>query len=476
MRWRAVEPPAGSINVEMNRVHEFVRSVELPVSAEEAFAWHERPGALDRLIPPWEKVTIVRRAEGLGDGQQVELVNKLGPIPLRWVVRHHGYEEGRCFRDRQIAGPFAEWEHTHRFEPLGERRALLEDRIQYRLPGGRLGAWLGERLVRERLERMFDYRHQTTLNDLSRGVSALPKPPMSVAVTGASGLIGAELCSLLTTSGRHVTRVTRNPRAGDGAVVWDPESRGLPVDRLSGVDAVAHLAAENIAAGRWTKRRKRLIEESRVRGTRVLCESLARMPKPPSVLVAASAIGYYGDQGEHWLDEQSPVGEGFLAEVARRWEEATAPAVEAGIRVVRARFGLVLSPRGGALRAMLPAFRLGVAGRVGSGRQYFSWIGVHDAAGAIAHAIGESSLRGAVNVVSPNPVTNLEFTQTLGRVLGRPTLLPAPRALVRLALGEMADELLLASMRVRPNRLLESGYTFRDPDLEGALRRLLGKA
>ena len=236
-----------------------------------------------------------------------------------------------------------------------------------------------------------------------------------------------------------------------------------------------HLAGENIAAARWSERVKAKIRESRLRGTRVLCESVAKMSSPPKVLVCASAIGFYGDQADRLLDEDSPAGDMFLADVVRQWEAATQPALDAGIRVVNLRFGMILSPRDGALAKMLLPFRLGAGGRVGSGRQYWSWISIDDAAGAVHHALMSESLSGPVNAVSPNPVTNEQFTKTLGRVLNRPTVLPMPAAAARLALGQMADELLLASARVVPKKLEESGYDFRQPTLEGALRHLLGK-
>lgn len=295
-----------------------------------------------------------------------------------------------------------------------------------------------------------------------------------VAISGSHGMIGRTLVTLLTTAGHGVTRLVRHA-ATDGEVAWSPTSEHFDATALDGIDGVVHLAASNIAAGRWTPSRKQLLQDSRVRATRVLSEGLARMTRPPRVLVSASAIGWYGDRGAELLDEHSSSGKGFLAELAHDWESATRPAVEAGIRVVSVRFGIVLSPQGGALGKMLPAFRWGVAGRLGSGRQYWSWISLDDAVGALRHALRTDSLTGPVNAVAPNPVTNREFTRTLGRVLTRPTWIPVPGALIRLALGEMADELLLSSARVVPRRLLETGYVFRHDDLEDALRHMLGR-
>jgi hypothetical protein len=235
-----------------------------------------------------------------------------------------------------------------------------------------------------------------------------------------------------------------------------------------------HLAGDNIASGRWTAAKKVSIRSSRVQGTTVLCEALAQLVKPPKVLLSASAIGYYGDRGETTLREASPPGTGFLAEVCQAWEAATAPAVQRGIRVVHLRFGIVLSPAGGVLAKLLTPFRLGLGGVVGTGKQYMSWIALDDVLGVIQHALNTETIQGPVNVVAPQPVTNQEFTTTLGKVLRRPTRLPLPAFAAHLLFGEMADALLLASTRVMPARLVASEYTFRHPALEAALQRLLG--
>jgi uncharacterized protein (TIGR01777 family) len=298
---------------------------------------------------------------------------------------------------------------------------------------------------------------------------------MHLLVTGASGLIGSALVSSLTSAGHGVTRLVREqPKAGEKAAHWDPLAGSIDASAFEGVDAVVHLAGENIAQ-RWTPAKKVNIRESRVKGTQVLCQALAQLASPPKVLVSASAIGYYGDRGEELLTEESPPGRGFLAEVCRAWEAATEPARQAGLRIVQSRFGVVLSPTGGALTKMLAPFRLGLGGVLGSGRQYMSWIALDDAVGAIQHAIVTDALQGPTNVVAPQAVTNQEFTKTLGAVLRRPTVLPLPAFAARLMFGEMADELLLASARVQPTKLLASGYRFRYPELEGALRHVLAR-
>lgn len=299
------------------------------------------------------------------------------------------------------------------------------------------------------------------------------KTPMNIAVSGSTGLVGTELLPLLAAGGHRVIRLVRQA-AGEGDVLWDPGQDTFDAAPLDGVEAVVHLAGENIASSRWTSAVKAKIRDSRVNGTRCLCAGLAKMQSPPQVLVCASAIGFYGDRGDERLDESSAAGDSFLAEVSRDWEAATAPAEEIGMRVVKLRFGVILSPRGGALAKMLTPFKLGAGGRVGSGRQYWSWVSVDDAAGAIVHALTTASLSGPVNVVAPNPATNRQFTKALGKVLHRPTIFPLPAFVARLVLGEMADALLLASTRVEPKKLAETGYEFQHPDLELTLHHLLG--
>ena len=297
---------------------------------------------------------------------------------------------------------------------------------------------------------------------------------MKVAITGSTGLIGSALVRRLEQEKHEVIRLVRSqPRAGKPEVYWDPRISILNSDHLQGIDAVVHLAGENISRGRWTAARKKRIHDSRVQGTRFLCETLRQLSHPPRVLVSASAIGFYGNRGDRELVEGDDPGKGFLAELVQAWERATLPAVEKGIRVVQARFGVVLSPAGGALTRMIVPFRMGLGGKIGNGQQYMSWIALDDAVDTVCRALDDDSLTGPVNIVSPNPVTNTEFTRALGKVLGRPTLFPLPAFAARLALGEMADELLLTSTRVAPARLQGVGYEFLHPELEGALRHLL---
>ncbi|MDQ3284930.1 MAG: TIGR01777 family oxidoreductase [Actinomycetota bacterium] len=297
---------------------------------------------------------------------------------------------------------------------------------------------------------------------------------MDVLVSGATGLIGSALVSALRERGHRVRRLTRSGGSSEDAVGWDPSAGTIDAAGLEGVDAVVHLAGESVM-GRWTSAKKARIRNSRVQGTRLLSETIADLPSLPRVMISASASGYYGDRGNELLREESDPGNNFLAGVCREWEAAADSARAAGVRVVHPRFGIVLSPEGGALGTTLPIFKLGGGGRIGSGRQYWPWVAIDDVVGATLHALDTESLSGAVNMAVPDPPTNEVYTKTLGHVLGRPTVFPLPAPAARLALGQIADELLLASQRLEPTKLRESGYSYRYPELEGALRHLLGR-
>jgi uncharacterized protein len=299
---------------------------------------------------------------------------------------------------------------------------------------------------------------------------------MRVLVSGSHGLVGQALVRSLTNAGEEIVRLVRgeaNP--GKAEVEWHPNQGLIDSEHLNDLDAVVHLAGESIASGRWSEEKKQQIRESRVNGTELLSKSLARLPRPPASLVCASAIGYYGDRGDEVLTEQSTAGRGFLAQVCVEWEKATTPAAEKGIRVVSARFGIILDKKGGALAKMLPPFRLGAGGRIGDGKQWMSWIELDDVVGGLRFVLTNSSVAGPVNFVAPNPVTNAEFTKTLGYALSRPTFLPIPAFGVRMAFGEMADALLLASQRVKPVVLNTTGYSFEFSELKAALAHALKK-
>ncbi len=299
---------------------------------------------------------------------------------------------------------------------------------------------------------------------------------MKILVSGSSGLVGSALVPVLIARGHDVVRLVRSAeQAQEGAILWDPAGGVLDQSALEGVEAAVHLAGENIAKGRWTEELKARIRDSRLKGTRLLAETLSRLSPPPAVFVSGSAIGYYGDRGDELLLEESPAGAGFLADLCKSWEESTQPAAEKGIRVVRLRTGVVLSSKGGALAKMLPPFQIGLGGPLGSGKQYMSWISLEDLVGVIEAALSDERLSGPVNAVAPNPVTNKQFSDTLGAVLSKPAIFPVPAFGMRLLFGQMADEMLLASQRVQPQRLAGIEFPFRHRGLETALRNALGR-
>lgn len=453
----------------------FERRSTVPVTPAELYAWHAREGALERLLPPWEKAELSSRSGTFADMCVVMRMNILGPIWQRWVAQHGDVIEGVRFRDTQIEGPFARWVHTHSFEPA-PGGSVLVDQVDYTLPLGPLGALFGTGFASRRIARMFEFRHQRTHDDLSRhgySVDAAAPAPLRVAVTGASGLIGTQLCAFLTTGGHRVDRLVRRA-PGAGEIRWDPQAGTVDVAALEGVDAVIHLAGENVAGGRWTPERKERIYRSRVDGTRAVAEALARLDKKPRVFLSASAVGYYGDTGDTAADESAPAGTGFLAEVCKAWEEAAEPARKAGIRVIHPRIGVVLSGAGGALAEMKRPFSLGVGGPIGGGQQWLPWIAMDDTVGALHHLL-RADVEGPVNLVAPTPVRQADFARALGRVLRRPSALPLPAFAVKAIFGEMGQGVLLAGQRVVPKRLAETGFTFLHEDLEETLRFELGK-
>ena len=450
----------------------YVASSPLPVSVEDAFAYHERRGALQRLVPPWESVVVEKTDNSLAVGSKVVLKTSVFGVPIRWVAKHTAYEPPRLFADTQLSGPFAKWFHRHQFASFGEH-STLTDQIDFEVPLGAIGRLLGSKTALGKIESMFAYRHRVTRDDLTLQAEH-PLGMKRVAISGSTGLVGKQLGSLLTLLGHEVIPIVRKGSSDEGSehntiAAWSGEA-----SKFADTDVVVHLAGKPIASGRWSEETKRQIRESRVQKTRSLCESLAKLDTKPEVLICASATGIYGSRGDELLDESSELGDDFLADVAREWESACQPAVDAGIRVVNARFGLVLSPKGGALQKMLTPAKF-AGGALGNGKQWWSWIALDDVLGAIYHAIAEPSLSGPVNFVSSDPITNAGFAKTLGRVIGRPALFPAPAFVLRAAMGEMADALLLSSARVKPSKLTESGYRFRFNDLTQFLKYSLGR-
>jgi len=464
----------------------FVARSRFHATPEQVFDWHERPGAFERLSPPWVDVKCVERSGGIHDGSRVVLLLEKGPMRMPWVLAHKEYVKGKRFVDYQIAGPFDYWQQSHEVEEDGPAHCYLTDRVEYSLPMGLAGRIAASAFVRSELSRLFRYRHALIARDMAL-LKRYGQKNLKILVSGATGLVGEHLVALLNTQGHEVVRLSRRPPAGDvnaiapagresgSEIFWDPLAATIESDLPGDLDAVVHLSGRNVTAGRWTVEEKQMIYQSRVKSTQYLCQLLAAMDKKPEVLVSASAIGFYGERGSEPVTEDSKAGTGFLAEVCFDWEEAAELARAAGIRLVQARIGAVLSPKAGALAKLLPVFSSGAGGKIGDGKQYFSWVSIDDVCTAIYHAIVTKEVEGPLNVVAPNCATNAEFTRALGRALFRPTLFPVPPGVLRVAFGEMADALLMASVRVLPQKLKQTGYEFQDPDLLDAIKFLIGK-
>lgn len=434
---------------------------------EEVFDWHTRPGAMRRLVPPWQPMRVIQETESLADGTAI-----LGlPGGLRWVAKHDpaGYHPPNQFVDVLSSDGLMTmpprvigwWRHTHKFSAAGPDRTRVHDEVDTTVPGLALRS-------------TFAYRHRQLAEDLDahRDAAATGAGKLVVAITGSSGLVGTALAAFLSTGGHRVIRLVRGEPTNENERRWEPTNPAG--DLLSGVDALVHLAGESIA-GRFTEAHRRAIRESRIEPTRRLAEISATTPGLRA-FVSASAIGFYGhDCGDTLLDENSPRGRGFLADVVADWEAATRPAAETGRRVVMVRTGIVQSAAGGTLKLLRPLFSAGLGGRLGSGRQWLSWIGIDDLLDIYYRAVYDSRLAGPVNAVAPNPVRNEEYTRALASTLNRPALLPVPSIGPRVLLGKQgAVELAHADQRVVPAALQALGHRFRQPTVEDALAHQLG--
>jgi uncharacterized protein len=456
----------------------FIKSTKIPATNKDAFDYHAREGALERLVPPWSILTVTGHEGDIRDGAISTFKVSLGPIGFKWMAAHFGYLQDQQFQDKMIKGPFQSWIHTHSFIPDEIGHCIMEDKIAYSPRFGKLGPILLNNTIQNSLNQLFHYRHRILSNDINLWKIAGRNKGQKILITGSHGLIGSSLIPLLTAAGEHkITRLARPPsnrnNTNSHSIVWDPSDDKVNVKELEGFDVVVHLAGENIF-GRWTDSKKQRILESRIKSTRLLCDSLIKLANPPSTLICASAIGFYGNRGDEVLDEESKPGSGFLSDVCQKWEESTETARDAGIRVVNTRFGVVLTPKGGILQKLLAPSRLGLSFRLGDSNRYISWVSIEDVIGSIFYSIINSSIRGPVNVVSPNPVTSLEFSKTLARIVKSKIMLPISQKLARMMFGELEDALISSSALVVPNKLSSAGYRFVNPKVEDTLRLLVG--
>ncbi|SLM28594.1 NAD-dependent epimerase/dehydratase family protein [Desulfamplus magnetovallimortis] len=478
-----------------------------PDSVETMFSWHENPGALERLTPPWMVLSDIRKKGGIEKGATVKMnmAPAAMPFPLSipMAAEHLAYEKNRFFRDKLTRGPFKKWEHSHFFTPCGNNLSRLKDSVNYTLPLHIPKKW--HHLAENELNRLFSYRHRIMLADLERhrNFKNHQKQPLTILISGASGPVGNALIPFLTTGGHRVIKLVRKKPENRDEIQWNPymgeldlkipspenpyeKSRSKKTDRettdnkatnIDKIDVVINLNGYHIGSGRWTKKTKDIIVKSRNLSTSLISERIRQLPieKRPELFISASATGFYGDCGDSCVNENSCCGELFISKVCDEWESCAKGTEDAGIRTVFARMGVVLTPAGGALERLLPGFLMGLGAKIGTGNQYMSWISMDDLVYSLYHIMYKKNIRGAVNLVCPSPVTNAEFTQVLGKVLSRKAPFTLPESLITLLWGKMGEEVLLASTRALPDELLDSGFRFSYPELEEALRHMLGR-
>ncbi len=448
----------------------FERHSMIPHPAAAVLAYSRRPCSFERLLPSWEDVRVLEHAGGMEDGARI-VVDTGRMLSRRRLVANVSWNDDLL--RVHVQSPHVRWEHVQRVVAHGDASCELIDHLEYGGQAGLRSGLLRARRPRRKFERDFRFRHTRIRLDLDRHERWAAEKRLRVAIAGASGLIGSHLEDYLGTAGHDVIRLVRRPAEGRAEIEWDPASGRLDPASLSGVDVVVNLAGESLSS-LWTRGRKEALVASRIDATRTLVQAMRRLDDPPSVLISASAVGAYGSRDGEMLSERSLRGTGFLADLCCEWEAAAEDLTSAGVRVVTPRFGLVMTAAGGALAAMLPPFRAGIGGRIGDGRQWWSWIALDDLLGALEWSMHDDQVNGVVNVVAPEPVTNLDFTQTLAGVLRRPARLQAPRSVLE-RLGGMPREMLLVSQRVVPRRLHELGYRFAFPNLEKTLRFELGR-
>jgi len=454
----------------------FTRSSPMPVSRQDLAHWHMRDGALQRMLPPWEEVDVVKAPVPMVDGATAEFILQRGLLPIRWVARHEQVDPATGFVDLQVRGPFRRWRHQHRFEERGATSAITDD-IQYELPVPPVGPIVAGWVVRAHLERAFRFRHRRLSNDLHRHRECAGLAGLRVGITGASGLVGRQLQAFLTTGGTSVKRLTRgSASASRGEIQWNPRGERVATAPFESLDAIVHLAGANLADERWTPERMVVLRESRVAATRHLCTLLAGLERKPRVLVCMSGVGLYGTDHDRSVDERDPSGRDFIAQLALDWEAAAQPAIDAGIRVVFLRAGMVVTAAGGAVAKMRTPFLFGAGGPIGSGRQGISWIAADDLLGMIATAIVDERWTGPVNAVAPEAVEQRHFAKVLGRSLRRPAIAPMPAAVVKMLFGDMGESLLLRGQFAQPTRATELGFRWDFPRLHDALDFELGRA
>lgn len=449
----------------------FTRKITLQAPVKRVYDWHKRRGSLQRLIPPWLKLDLVSDNFELKNGSSYTLKFTWGPLWKTWKFLFSNVQKNEQFYSYQIKGPFKSWVHEQRFKHDDKKNTLVEDNIQYSLHFGIITNSLLNPLIQQKLKRIFRYRHEILKRDLVTNFQKSQAKSLKIVVTGASGMIGTALTHYLFSKGHSVIPLSHTKKFKNH--FWDPNKGILDPSILENVDAVVNLAGESIAS-RWTDDKKDRIYNSRIRSTKLLVKAISKTKKPPRVLINLSGISIYGNNREERLHEESNIGkDGFLRHLCMDWEETAAGAQKYGTRVVLLRTGMVLSPAGGALKQMLPAFKCALGGRLGSGLQNISWISIDDLLDTIYFSILNTQIRGPVNTTAPYYVTNFRFKQTLAQKLNRPAWFPIPKFILKLVFGEMAEETILTDLKVHPQKLLAAGFKFRYPRIDQAIKHAL---
>tara|TARA_A100001037_G_scaffold210093_1_gene188291 strand:- start:1710 stop:3104 length:1395 start_codon:yes stop_codon:yes gene_type:complete len=456
---------------------EYTKTSSVHVSADTCFKWHAAKGAFARLNPPFAPVEILEEPDELKAGAEV-LIRVPTPLPffgIKWRLTHPEYVEGEYFRDTQVKGPFKSWEHTHNFKDLDKNTSEMKDVLKFALPLGILGRIFGAPIVKKQLSALFNYRH--TILNLDMETLKNNNESLNILISGSSGLIGSALIPYFTTQGHTVTRLLRSEgEKSEGIEYWDYENRTTTIDSNQKFDVVIHLGGVNLAGGRWTNKRKDQMLKSRTDSTSFLSEIITSLKTPPKVFLCASAVGIYGTTNANPRDEDSDVGNLYSSMIVDEWEKATKRVSDAGIRVVNLRFGMVLSPLGGALKKFVLPAKMGVGGKLGNGKNLISWISMEDVLGVVTHCVTNEAISGPLNVVANDMYTNKRLIQTICKVLKRPCLFPVPAFVLIFMFGkQMAKETIFVSTSVSNSKLIDSGYKFKFPELESALRHMLGK-
>lgn len=450
----------------MNRYY-FSTVVDAPI--EEVFAYHEKRSAIRRLLPPFEKVKVLHKEEGLGEGCFAHLQLKIGPFRKNWIAKHTACSRPHFFEDIQLSGPFKYYKHIHGFKKISDKQTEVTDEIFLQFPFEKLIKWFAKPFVEKKLKKLFCYRHQVLREDFKHK-NKYPKKELKILVSGASGFVGRALCELLDLFGHKVYKLVRVKTNDPHEVLFNKST--IEKEKCEGFDAVIHLAGENVGSF-WTKKKKEKIFASRALDTKRLVKALNELKYPPKHFLCASALGFYGIRSQKVLYEDSSKGEGFLSDVAKGWE-ASANLYTKG-RVALLRFGMILGSSGGVLQKLLPLFKLGFGAIVGRKRDFLSWIALDDVIYQIIHVLCVETIKGPVNMVAPNPVTNEEFAKTLGKVLETPVLFAIPEKLIEGVFQEMGKSLFLSSLNAQPKVLKDHYAYFSYPLLKQFLQHELGK-